>query len=181
MKATRLLLAAMVLGTVVGASQADAQQTCSGNSGSCTATNTAQVLIPALVKLDLGSTTTSLTSPTADAVDLGTAVDNAGPTISIKSNRSWNLNLKSGRAQYWDFNGLAGTAKPISDLTWSATSGSGYAAITATDALLKSGASATGNGSATVFFRTLYTGGLADPSNAPGTYSLPIVFTLSAP
>ncbi|MEA2766120.1 MAG: hypothetical protein QOK07_2524, partial [Gemmatimonadaceae bacterium] len=33
MKATRLLLAAMVLGTVVGASQANAQ--CNSNSGSC--------------------------------------------------------------------------------------------------------------------------------------------------
>jgi hypothetical protein len=129
----------------------------------------------------MGVATTSLTAPTADAVDAGTAIDDAGPSFTIKSNRSWNLNLKSGRATYWDFNGGAGTAKSISDLTWSATSGSGYAAITATDALLKSGASATGSGSASVYFRTLYTGGLADPSNAPGTYSLPIVFTLSAP
>jgi hypothetical protein len=181
MKATRLILAAMVLGTVVGASQANAQQTCSGNAGTCNATNTAQVVIPALVKLDLGATTTSLTAPTADAVDAGTPVDNAGPTITIKSNRSWTLNLKSGRPQYWDFNSAAGTAKPISDLLWSATSGTGYAAITTTDAVLKSGASATGSGSASVYFRTLYNGGFADPSNAPGTYSLPIVFTLSAP
>jgi hypothetical protein len=181
MKATRILLAAMVLGTVAGASQANAQCSSVGATGACSTTNTAQVVIPSLVKLDMGATTTSLTAPTADAVDAGTAIDNAGPALSIKSNRSWTLNLKSGRAQYWDFNGVAGTAKPISDLTWSATNGSGYAAISATDALLASGASATVTGSASVYFRTQYTGGLAAPSNAPGTYTLPIVFTLSAP
>ncbi len=180
MKATRVILAAMVLGTAVGASQANAQS-CSGNAGTCNLTNTAQVIVPALVKLGMSGLTTSLTAPTADAVDAGTSIDDAGPTFTVKSNRSWTLNLKSGRAQYWDLNGSAGTTKSISDLTWSATSGSGYAAITSTDALLKSGGSATVAGAAAVYFRTLYTGGLADPSNAPGTYSLPIVFTLSAP
>jgi hypothetical protein len=179
MKATRLLLAAMVLGTVIGARQANAQ--CSGNNGTCNTTNTAQVVVPALVKLLMPTITTSLTTPTADAIDLSTPIDDAGPTFTIKSNRSWTLNLKSGRALYWDFNGAAGTTKPIADLTWSATNGSGYAAITTTDALLKSGGSATVTATAAVYFRTLYTGGLADPSNAPGTYALPIVFTLSAP
>jgi len=178
MKATRLLLAAMVLGTATAASQASAQCSSVGATGTCSTTNTAQVVIPSLVKLGMGATTTSLT---ADDVDAGTAIDDAGPALSIKSNRSWTLNLKSGRTQYWDFNGAAGTAKPISDLTWSATNGSGYAAISATDAVLGSGLSATVTGSASVYFRTQYTGGLAAPSNAPGTYTLPIVFTLSAP
>jgi hypothetical protein len=179
MKATRSILAAMVLGTAIGATQANAQ--CSGNNGTCNTTNTAQVVIPALVKLGMLTVTTSLTAPTADAVDAGTSIDDAGPSFTIKSNRSWTLNLKSGRTLYWDFNGSAGTTKPISDLTWSATSGSGYVAILSTDAVLKTGGSATVAGSAAVYFRTLYNGGLADPSNAPGTYALPIIFTLSAP
>ncbi len=179
MKATRLLLAAMVLGTAVGASQANAQ--CTGNAGSCFTTNTASVTVGALVKLGMSGTATTLTPPTADNVDLGTTVDDAGPTFTIKSNRSWTLNIHSGRAQFWDFNGAAGTAKTIADLTWSNTNGSGYAAISATDAIVKQGASATVNGAASVFFRTIYNGGLADPSNAPGIYSLPVVFTLTAP
>jgi hypothetical protein len=181
MRATRLLLAAMVLGTAAAASQANAQCSSVGAAGNCSTTNTAQVVIPSLVKLGMGATTTSLTAPSADAVDAGTPIDDAGPALSIKSNRSWTLNLKSGRAQYWDFNGGLGTAKSISDLTWSATNGSGYVALSATDALLGSGASATATGTASVYFRTLYTGGLAAASNAPGTYTLPIVFTLSAP
>jgi hypothetical protein len=181
MKATRLLLAAMVLGTAAAASQANAQCSSAGATGTCNTTNTAQVIIPSLVKLGMGATTTSLTAPTADAVDLGTPVDDAGPSLSIKSNRSWTLNLRSGRAQFWDFGGAPGTAKSISDLTWSTTNGSGYVALSATDAPLTSGASATASATASVYFRTLYTGGLAAASNAPGTYTLPIVFTLSAP
>ena len=54
MKATRSLLAAMVLGTAIGASQADAQ--CSGNLGTCTTTNTASVSVGNLAAS--GTTTT---------------------------------------------------------------------------------------------------------------------------
>src|ERR1700694_410750 len=95
MKATRLLLAAMVLGTVISASQANAQG-CSG-AVSCAGTNTAQVVVPALVKLAMTATLTSLTAPTADQVDLGATVGpDAGPTFTIKANRSWTLNIRSG-------------------------------------------------------------------------------------
>jgi hypothetical protein len=179
MKATRSILAAMVLATAIGAGKANAQ--CTSSSGSCSTNNVASVTIGALVKLDMSSATTTLTAPTANQVDLGTAIDDAGPTFTIKANRSWSLNVKSGRAGFWDFNAVAGTTKPIGDLTWSKVSGSGYVAITAADALVTSGASATTNGAAAIFFRTQYNGGLADPSNAPGTYTLPVVFTLSAP
>ena len=50
MKATRIL-AAMVLGTAIGAVQANAQ--CSGNAGTCNTTNTASVTVGALVKLGI--------------------------------------------------------------------------------------------------------------------------------
>jgi len=93
MKATRYLLAAMVLGTAIGASQANAQ--CSGNAGTCNTTNTASVTVGALVKLGMTSSATALTSPTADQVDAGAAIDNAGPSFTIKANRSWTLNIKA--------------------------------------------------------------------------------------
>ena len=72
MKATRSLLAAMVLATTIGAAQANAQ--CSGNAGTCNTTNTASVTVGALVKLGMSSNTTALTNPTADQVDAGTAL-----------------------------------------------------------------------------------------------------------
>jgi hypothetical protein len=71
--------------------------------------------------------------------------------------------------------------KPISDLTWSNASNGTFAAITASDATLTSGSSSTNNAAAAAFFKTLYSADYSSASNRPGSYSLPVVFTLSAP
>jgi hypothetical protein len=180
MKATRLVLAAMVLGTAIGTSQANAQS-CSNSAGSCSLTNTASVTVGALVKLTMTSATTTLTSPSADDVDAGNTLYDAGPSFTIKANRSWTLKIKTTNTPSWTYVGSNGGIKPISDLTWSSTAGGSYAAITTTDATLGSGGSSTNNGSAQVHFKTLWTNDFSANSNAPGVYSLPIVFTLTAP
>ena len=180
MTGTRFALAAMVLGTALGASQAKAQ--CSGNAGTCNTTNTASVTVGALVKLGMSSPTTTLTPPTADQVDGGLTVGpDAGPDFTIKSNRSWTLKIKSGNATDWTYAGSFSGVKPISDLQWSTTSGGSYAPITASDVTFTSAASSTNGTAAQPFFKTLWTADFTSASNAPGTYSLPIVFTLSAP
>ena len=166
-------------GVFVGAAQAGAQ--CSGNAGTCNTTNTASLLIPALVKLGMSATTTSLTAPTADQVDLGAIIADAGPTFTVKANRSWTLNIKSGNPTNWTYAGANSGVKPIGDLTWASTVGGTYAAITASDAVLSSGAGATAGAAAAAFFKTNYPAGFTNAANAPGTYTLPIVFTLTAP
>ncbi len=179
MNATRFFLAAAVLGSVIGANQATGQ--CSGNAGSCNTTNTASVTVNALVKLSMGTTTTSLTSPTADQVEVGAVIPDAGPTFTIKANRSWTLNIKTTNASLWTYAGpLVGT-KPISDLTWSNAAAGTFVGIGSTDALFLSGVSATNGTAAQAFFKTVWAAGFTQPSNVPGTYSLPVVFTLSAP
>ena len=179
MNATRLVLAAMVLGTAIGANQANAQ--CSGNAGSCNSTNTASVTVNALVKLGMSSAATSLTSPTADQVEVGANIADAGPSFTIKANRSWTLNIKTTNPSNWTYVGSLGGTKPISDLTWSNAVAGTYVGISSTDALFLSGASATNGAAAQAFFKTVWAAGFTQPSNAPGTYSLPVVFTLSAP
>lgn len=179
MNSTRFVLAAMVLGTALGSSQANAQG-CSG-VGSCAATNTASVSVGALVKLDMSSATTSLTAPTADDIAAGAVLQNAGPTFAIKSNRSWTLKIKSANPAVWTYAGSNAGVKPIGDLAWATSAGGTYAAISNSDATFASGAGATNGGSASAFFRTSWTNDFASLSNAEGTYSLPIVFTLSAP
>jgi hypothetical protein len=179
MRATRTLLAAMVLGTAIGASQASAQ--CSGNAGTCNTTNTASVTVGALVKLGMTSTATALTNPTADDVDAGNVIPNAGPSFTIKANRSWTLKIKSQNAANWTYVGSDAGVKPIGDLAWSTAVGGTFAAITAADATFTSGASSTNGAAAQAFFRTSWTSDFTSASNAPGTYSLPIVFTLTAP
>ena len=179
MKATRILLAAMVLG-IVSASQANAQ--CSGNAGTCNTTNTASVTVGALVKLAMPTTTTTLTNPTADDLDFGAVIDNAGPTFTIKANRSWNLKIKSQNATNFTYvSGGNSGVKPISHLAWATSSGGTYTAITSSDVTFVSGAAASNGTAAAAFFRTTWLGDFADPSNREGVYSLPIVFTLTAP
>ena len=179
MNATRFLLAAMVLGSAISVNQASAQ--CSGNAGSCNTTNTASVSVNALVKLGMGSAATALTSPTADQVEVGANIADAGPSFTVKANRSWSLNIKTTNASNWTYVGSNGGTKPVSDLTWSNAVAGSYVGISTTDALLTSGAGATNGAAAQVFFKTVWAAGFTQPSNAPGTYSLPVVFTLSAP
>jgi hypothetical protein len=179
MNATRSLLAAMAFATAIGANQANAQ--CSGNAGSCNTTNTASVTVGALVKLGMSSATTSLTNPTADDVDAGAVIADAGPSFTIKANRSWTLKIKSQNAANWTYVGTNAGVKPIGDLAWSTASGGTFAAITNTDATFASGAGASNGAIAQAFFRTSWQSDFTSASNAPGTYSLPIVFTLTAP
>jgi len=179
MNATRFLIAAMVLGSVVGASQADAQ--CSGNAGGCLTVNTASATVNALVKLGMSATTTTLSAPTADQVEIGATLADAGPTFTVKANRSWTLNIRTSNAATWTYVGTNGGLKPISDLTWSNAAAGTYVGISSSDALFLSGAAATNGTAAQAFFKTVWAAGFTQPSNAPGTYSLPVVFSLSAP
>jgi len=179
MNATRFILAAMVIGSTISVNQAGAQ--CSGNAGSCNSTNTASVTVNALVKLGMSSATTSLTSPTADQVEVGATIADAGPSFTIKANRSWSLNVKTTNPASWTYVGSNGGNKPISDLTWSNAVNGTFAGISPTDALVTSGAGASNGQAAQIFFRTVWAAGFTQPSNAPGTYSLPVVLTLSAP
>jgi hypothetical protein len=179
MKATRPLLAAMVLVTAISATQANAQ--CSGNAGSCNTTNTASVSVGALVKLGMSSVTTSLTAPTADDIEAGAVIANAGPSFTIKANRSWTLKIKSQNAANWTYVGSNSGVKPIGDLAWSTAVAGTFAAITNADVTFASGAGASNGAAAQAFFRTSWLADFADASNREGSYSLPIVFTLTAP
>lgn len=179
MKATSSVLAAMVLVTAIGATAANAQ--CSGNAGSCNTTNTASVTVGALVKLGMSSATTSLTNPSADDVDAGSVLADAGPSFTIKANRSWTLKIKSQNATNWTYAGSNSGVKPIGDLAWATAANGTFSAITNSDATFASGASASNGTLAQAFFRTSWQSDFTSASNAPGTYSLPIVFTLSAP
>jgi hypothetical protein len=179
MNATRIILAAAVLCSVIGAGEANAQ--CSGNAGGCLTTNTASTTVQALVKLGMSANTTALSAPTADQVDLGATIADAGPTFTIKANRSWTLNIRTSAVANFTYVGTNGGTKPMSDLSWSNAAAGTYAAISASDALFTSGAAATNGTAAQVFFKTVWAAGFTQSSNAPGTYSLPIVFSLSAP
>lgn len=154
-------------------------QTCNGTN-SCTVTATASVAVPALVDLELSSIALTLTPPAV--ADLATGyVDDAGPTITVKANRTWTLSIHTTNPLNWTYVGDQGGVKPIGDFTWSNTNGAGYAAITTAPVAIVSAQAKTNAGAPTVFFRTVYDASFAANNNSAGTYSLPVVFTLSAP
>jgi hypothetical protein len=171
-------MAAMLLGNAVAANHANAQ--CSG-SGSCNTTNTASVSVNAVVKLGMLTAATTLTSPTVTQIEIGANIPDAGPSFTIKANRSWTLNIKTSNVGTWTYVGSFAGAKPISDLNWSNAVGGPFVGLSSSDALFLSGAGATNGTLAQAFFTTVWAAGFAQASNAPGTYSLPVVFTLSAP
>src|SRR2546430_14437702 len=151
MNATRFILAAMVLGSAISVNQAGAQ--CSGNAGSCNTTNTASVSVNALVKLGMSSAATSLTSPTADQVEIGANIADAGPSFTVKANRSWMLNIKTTNPVSWTYVGSNGGTKPITDLTGSNALAGSYVGISSADAPFTPGAMATNGPAAPGLFK----------------------------
>ncbi len=155
-------------------------QNCNGTA-SCSVTSTASVAVPALVDLTVaGGGAIALTPPTVADFATGFVQDN-GPAITVKANRSWSLNLHTTAPTNWTYTGTEGGVKPITDLTWSTTAGSGYVGITGTAASVVAAQAKTNAGTPTLYFRTLYSADFSDNRNSVGSYAIPLVFTLVAP
>ena len=171
-----------MLALTIGSAANAQAQTCSANtSAGCAVNTTARVTVPSLVQLTVaGAGNIALTAPTV--ADLTTGyVQDAGPAISVRSNRAWTLSVHTTAATDWTYVGSESGVKPISDLTWSNTAGGDYNAITTTAAEIVSNQARTNAGAPTIFFRTLYSSDFSAASNAAGEYSIPLVFTLTAP
>ncbi len=174
---TAVLAAALMM----AAASAQAQS-CSANSAAgCSVNTTASVTVPTMVELTVaGAGSIALTSPTA--ADLVTGyVQDAGPTITVRSNRAWTLAVHTTSPVNWIYSGTQGGLKPITDLTWSNAANGSYNAITTSAVAVVSNQARTNAGAPTIFFRTLYPNDFSDDRNAAGSYSLPLTFTLTAP
>ncbi|MFL5480154.1 MAG: hypothetical protein ACJ79J_00180 [Gemmatimonadaceae bacterium] len=180
MKPTPTVCAAIML-AATGASHLGAQ--CTGTN-TCTTTHTVSATVNVIVMLEMSSTTTTLTSPTANDIHNGTAIVDAGPTLTISANESWTLNIRSQNSSNWTFVGALGGQngrKSIGDLAWSTSAGGTFTPITSNDAVFLADGNPADHVPSPVFFRTTWGSDFSAGANAPGTYSLPIAFTLTAP
>lgn len=161
-----------------------AQSSC--NTNGCTVTNVASVNVPSIVRLSSSSDATTLTAPT-DA-DFGTSqtaqiTEGAGnatlPTITVVANRTWGLTISTTDTKwaYTPSGTYTDPNKAVGDLEWS-TDGATFSALSSTPADIQ--AAGTGSAGKTTFpitYRTDY-----DLSkDVPGSYSINVIFTLSAP
>jgi hypothetical protein len=106
-------------------------------------------------------------------------VPDVGPAISVRANRRWTLAVHT-TATEWLYAGTESGAKPLTDLVWS-NDQTTYTAITNSAAPIVTNQARTNAGTAAIYFRTLYSSDLSSDRNAAGTYSLPLVFSLTAP
>ena len=178
MKSTKsLLLAAMV--AVGTASSASAQLfiNCGGAgeaaigaaTTTCRLTNTVSATVPTVARLTITSLTTTLTAPLA--ADFGTAagVASSGPTLNVTANVGYTLTAAAAAAQW---TGPATSTKPSSDLKMNVNGGSNVA-------LGQVGTSA--NPTATTDYAIGYNTIYNWTTDIPGTYSLVVNYTLTAP
>jgi hypothetical protein len=132
-----------------------------------------------VIRLQMSATSTMLTPPTAADFDAGFN-STAGPTLTVSSNASWQLYVRSSTPLWSATNTSAGvparTDKPVSDLRWSTSAGGPFVALTTTDANLLAGVATAGD-AGTLYFETAYSWLL----DTPGDYGLTLVLSLTAP
>ena len=165
-------LAAVVLLAATIAKQGTAQLTC---TGLCSLNSTASVSVPSIMRLTLGTLTTTLTNPTETAFDAGFQ-DDAGPTATVKSNRPWNLTIGALTASWVGSNGGRAT-KGASDLQFK-TASTSFASLSQTAGnVLPATQGAAGNASVAMQYRTVW----SYAADVPGDYTLVVVYSLIAP
>jgi hypothetical protein len=173
------------------------------NAPTCNTTLNAQATVAHLLQLTVnGGAQTTLASPVVTTYDSSAAASTAnefpvgatGPAVTVKANRGWQLTIKASAAQ-WTFapdgtynlcrpgggtyptcTGSSGAAgKAAADLAWSLNASTAFAGLTTTGATIASNSTGSSGGPYTVYYRVkwLYA------SDVPGTYTLPVVFTIT--
>jgi len=135
---------------------------------SCRLTNQVNASVPTVARLEITSTSTNLTAPLA--ADFGTAagVNSTGPTLTVRANAGYVLTSAPAAATW---TGPATSNKLASDLKMSVNAGSTVALGTV------------GSGSATagvdyaIGYNVIYNW----TTDIPGSYSLVVNYTLTAP
>ncbi len=161
--------------TLLGAATLSAQATCgatAAGTASCAPTGTnITVTVDKIVRITVTPTSAALTAPTdADFTAGGTTTkdDINLQAILIRANVNWSL---TATASAW----TAPYAKPIGDAAFSTSGAPPFTAFTGSAQTLTTGA-ATASTTVNVSYRVNWS--LA--SDVPGTYTLPVAFTVSS-
>lgn len=171
-------LAALLSG--LAASNAAAQGNCNVNKpGACqvggTATFAMTLTISAVVRLTFPSATIGLGTATSAEFASGFGAAISVP-VTVQANTGWALAV-SGPVSLWTASPVtARQNKPIGDLQWATTAGGPYSNLSGAPASIRAGG-ATALTVVPLFLRSRYAFNL----DFPGSYSLPVLFTITAP
>lgn len=173
---------ALTLAWLGAAAAAPAQaQSCNvnGRNSSCNVTGNVTIQVGAATMVELPGSTISLSTPDLSAYQAGFQ-GTVGPTATVRANRSWRLYISASTGTgYWTPSGGAWANKPAGDLAWSLALPGPYASLLVwpASAQIGSGAGATAGTSISLFFQTALDWNL----DKPGTYTLTVLYTLTAP
>jgi hypothetical protein len=169
----------------LAAASAARAQTCTNAgvaSATCSVVATATATVQHVVSMNIGSTALGLSGITAianyNASGVATMNDLNLHTITVRANRSWTVSV-NGNAATWTFTPAGGTTDPskvVGDLGWSATGAAPFTAMTTAAATVATG-SATNSSTIPMSYQTTYN----ITKDVPGSYSLGLTYTISAP
>ncbi len=171
MKRLALALAGLALAPSLAAAQCNV-----ANTGACTQSRAITLTIVRTAEMTLSATATTLSSPTAAIYAAGSAVD-AGPSITVKANGAWRLNVSAGTTTWSATGPLANPAKPTSDLGLGTSAGGPFTPLGVSGFQLASGNAATAGTVVATYYQTQWHW-TTDP---PGSYSLTLTVTLTSP
>jgi hypothetical protein len=150
-------------------------QTC--NSNGCSVPVTGTLSVNATANMSLSSANTTLDAPRA--ADFAAGFRNTpGPTVTVRANTGVRVVVSTTAAAWTLTGGTRPTPKAVDDLRWGTSAAGPYAALTrsaSTADLLST--SATASSPRQIFYQVRWSW----TQDVPGTYTLPVAFTLVAP
>jgi len=180
-------LLALCLAANATPAAAQAVTSCSvvGAAGKCSPTvsldKPGTMVNPALLALTVSPSSSPLSplSLTATIGDMDVAAGlstTTTVTLTVQANRNWTAQV-SGATAVWSGSAGAWTAKPVSDLLWSTTSGGSGTAMSVTPATALTGTPGAGGSGTPLYFRPV----VHWLTDTPGVYTMNVVFTLTSP
>jgi hypothetical protein len=184
MKFERLTLglATLAIASLGAAGRISAQTNCSNpvvgsdvllgatvGSGACSVTNTVSLTLGKYATLSINNATTTLATPSAAQFGDPAGVTTTGPTVTVSSNTGWTLTASA--AAGWT--GTGNNSKPVTDIKAKVGSGS----FTAFPFTAGTNPGASSAATVAMSYNTIYN----FLTDTPGTYSLIVTYSLTAP
>ncbi len=180
MRPTRLTIIGLAAALLLPAAALEAQLTCTiNNVANCTVGGTAtaaiNVTIQQATRVTLASSTVTIPQPTDASYNAGFGAPGS-VTFEVRSNAAWRVSISSSSTT-WSFSPpSARTDKPRTDLQWATAPGGPYTDLSAAITSIATG-TATNSSVQTLYLRSKYNWTL----DRPGTYSIAVQVTLTAP
>lgn len=175
-----LIAAAAGTLTMLPARVALAQLTCTAAGvATCllggTASAALNITIQQATRVTLASSTVTIPQPTDASYTAGFGSPGS-VSFEVRSNAAWRVAISSSSAT-WSFSPVSARAdKPRADLQWATAPAGPYTDLSATITSIANG-TATNSSIQTLYLRSKYNWTL----DRPGTYSIPVQVTLTAP